>query len=318
MPLEPTDKSPRQAKTGTMVTPDARAAALLTRIQVASILVTSYASVVRLEEAGSLTPIVDDRGVVRYSPDEVEQVAASRPMPARQAEPPPPPPDAAQAPAQMIIAFMAQTMKHNEMLSDRLIKSNDNLVELATKSIDRMHDTNAAKDVMIDKLVQEKFATLDVVESLHSRRAERDAAAAWEKERRDWMGEIMERTLLPLLPLVMGKLGNWMGMRGGAGMAARPGDFSTPMEAKAEGLFKSLSEEQFNRIMGALSDSQKSAIADIFLEMNERAEARKRDGKRNGPKTEAAQAEAEARNRAEADAAARANGASGAGAGTKL
>jgi hypothetical protein len=139
----------------------------------------------------------------------------------------------------------SQLMRHNEALMRTSVMGFSQMMGTLQRQLAKQAD-------VIEKLVNEKFETLDTIEELLTKKQERDIEAKSATMKQDLMEEAGKKLLL-LAPMVVNKL---------VGKTVLP-QKSTPRDEILRNFLGSLNQDQLMAMSGILSPEQQAAIMEI-------------------------------------------------------
>lgn len=142
--------------------------------------------------------------------------------------------------------MLAQMMRHTEAATRLSMMSMGQIVTT-------LRHANAKQAELIEKLVEEKMANLEMMEDLKSQRLEREILTKREESKDRIKAEIMDK-MSTLVPVLVNRI---------AGKPLLPGK-STPMEGMIKGLIESIEPSQLESLQGVLKPTQLVALMEIF------------------------------------------------------
>jgi len=152
--------------------------------------------------------------------------------------------------------LFAQLMRHNEVITR--ISSTVQATALGT-----MQKVTAKQEIMIDKLLEEKYNNLTILEQLLSQKQERDLEAAKVGHKMEMQDTLVSKLML-LAPTVINKLSG-----GGNSQKLIP-EKTTPAEQQIASLAESMSEEQLAMLQKVFTMEQMIVWVDLFGQASEK------------------------------------------------
>lgn len=158
--------------------------------------------------------------------------------------------------------MLAQSMRHTEAAIRMSMMSMGQIVTT-------LRHTNAKQAELIEKLVAEKMANLEMMEDLKSQKLEREILTRREESKEKMKVEIMDK-VSTLVPVLVNRI---------AGKSLLPGK-TTPMEGMIKGLVESIEPGQLESLQSVLKPTQLVALMEIFqsLQPEEKKDALAKSG----------------------------------------
>jgi hypothetical protein len=153
--------------------------------------------------------------------------------------------------------LLSQTMRHLEavMRSNTMVNAH---------ALTQFQKTISRQETMIEKLVEEKFNSIGVVEELLSQKQERDLEAAKVGQKMELQEKLFDKGML-LLPTIVNKVA------GGNGQKLLP-EHTTPLEQQISSLMGTITEEQLNQLKTVFTTEQLVVLLDMFNNVGEKQE----------------------------------------------
>ena len=164
--------------------------------------------------------------------------------------------------------LIAQTMRHLEavMRTTTIVQAN---------ALSTMQRTQARQEQMIEKLIDEKFQNITVVESLLSQKNERDMAQAHAVQKMEMQEKVVDKLML-MAPLA---LNSFMAKKNN-GQKLLPEEASQT-EIQIASLADTMTMDQVEKLTGVLTPEQMMTIVNLFQTAKQNQETRllqKKDG----------------------------------------
>lgn len=151
--------------------------------------------------------------------------------------------------------IVTQFMRHNEAMMRTTIMGVNQIIAMQQRTIARQAE-------QLEKHQDSQFQLVELIETLHSQKHERELATKQAEFKHDTIRDISEKVNI-LLPVVVNKM---------AGRKVLP-EKVTPSEALLNSVLESLTPAQFAELQGILKPEQLIALADMFDVYNRRKEA---------------------------------------------
>lgn len=159
--------------------------------------------------------------------------------------------------------MVAQSMRHAEAFARMATMGASHMIEMQARTIAKQNDT-------IQKLVDEKLATIDAVEELRSRKHERDMAEKELEARQENTRQIVDAVRM-LLPVALNKLV-------GGDRPLLPGAKSTS-ELSMDAFLESITPDQLPQLLSVMTPAQQAAVMAIMQQKADAERAKQEEKK---------------------------------------
>ena len=163
------------------------------------------------------------------------------------------------------VGITSQLMRHQEAIFRTAVMSNSQVVGTLMRQNQVLAD-------MVEKFMQDRVQTIDVLEQMMSRKQERDLEVQRSTAKQAMLQDAFEK-LMTLAPIVVAKI---------AGKGTMPGAESA-LEVQIKGLLETITPDQFDALSGTLKPEQQMALAELYQGLQDaekkRAEAKEARGK---------------------------------------
>lgn len=132
---------------------------------------------------------------------------------------------------------------------------------------------NAVLSEMVEKFMSERLETVTLLESLLSRKQERDLEVQREASKQAMLTDAFDK-IMTLAPIVVAKF---------AGKGSMPG-VESPMEVQIRGLLETITPDQFQQLTGTLKPEQQFALAEIYQGLQDAEKKRAEEKGKKHPK----------------------------------
>lgn len=158
------------------------------------------------------------------------------------------------------VGITSQLMRHQEAIFRTAVMGQSQVIGTLMRQ-------NATLSELVEKFMADRVQTIDVLESLLSKKQERELEIKRAEAKQAMLSDAFDK-VMTLAPIVVAKI---------AGKGVVPGAES-PLEVQIKGLLETITPDQFEALTGTLKPEQQMALAEIYTGLQEaekkRAEAK--------------------------------------------